>query len=100
MGLWYPKDTKIELTAFVDAYHVGCQDTRRYTSRSTQSLEENLEQMENGTAELYFVKATYQLADIFMKALGRERFEFMINRLGMQSITPEKLKSLAKFEEV
>ncbi|GKG08241.1 hypothetical protein Tco_0334073, partial [Tanacetum coccineum] len=33
-GLWYPKDSSIALTAFADADHVGCQDTRRSTSRS------------------------------------------------------------------
>nr|GEZ22916.1 hypothetical protein [Tanacetum cinerariifolium] len=27
--LWYPKDSSISLTAYVDADHVGCQDTRR-----------------------------------------------------------------------
>ncbi|GKA10332.1 retrovirus-related pol polyprotein from transposon TNT 1-94 [Tanacetum coccineum] len=33
-GLWYPKDSLIALTAFVDADHAGCQDTRRSTSGS------------------------------------------------------------------
>nr|GEZ34340.1 uncharacterized mitochondrial protein AtMg00810-like [Tanacetum cinerariifolium] len=28
-GLWYSKDTAMELTAFVDADHAGCHDTRR-----------------------------------------------------------------------
>ncbi|GJT83599.1 retrovirus-related pol polyprotein from transposon TNT 1-94 [Tanacetum coccineum] len=37
----------------------------------------------------------YQLADIFTKALGRERIEFLINKLGMRSFTPETLKQLA-----
>nr|GEV73873.1 hypothetical protein [Tanacetum cinerariifolium] len=36
----------------------------------------------------------YQLADIFTKALGRERIEFLINKLGMQSFTPETMKQL------
>nr|GEZ52831.1 hypothetical protein [Tanacetum cinerariifolium] len=27
-GLWYPKDSLIALTAFADANHAGCQDTR------------------------------------------------------------------------
>nr|GEV39852.1 hypothetical protein [Tanacetum cinerariifolium] len=31
-GLWYPKDSFIALTAYVDADHAGCQDTRRSTS--------------------------------------------------------------------
>nr|GFC66436.1 uncharacterized mitochondrial protein AtMg00810-like [Tanacetum cinerariifolium] len=31
-GLWYPKDSSVALTAFADADHAGCQDTRRSTS--------------------------------------------------------------------
>ncbi|GKE14520.1 hypothetical protein Tco_1422097 [Tanacetum coccineum] len=53
------------------------------------------EQVENGVVELYFVNTGYQLADIFTKALGRERVEFLINKLGMRSFTPETLKQLA-----
>ncbi|GKF38620.1 hypothetical protein Tco_0118681, partial [Tanacetum coccineum] len=48
-----------------------------------------------GVVELYFVNTEYQLADIFTKALGRERIEFLINKLGMWSFTPETLKQLA-----
>nr|GFB55205.1 uncharacterized mitochondrial protein AtMg00810-like [Tanacetum cinerariifolium] len=65
-GLWYPKDSLIALTAFADADHAGCQDTRRSISE-------------------------YQLADIFTRALGRERIEFLINKLGMRSFTSETL---------
>ncbi|GJT39173.1 hypothetical protein Tco_0939038 [Tanacetum coccineum] len=50
------------------------------------------EQVENGVVELYFVNTEYQLADIFTKALCRERIEFLINKLGMRSFTPETLK--------
>ncbi|GKB52598.1 retrovirus-related pol polyprotein from transposon TNT 1-94 [Tanacetum coccineum] len=57
------------------------------------------EQVENGVVELYFVKTDYQLADIFNKALARERFEFLIKRLSMQSITPEELKHLAESDK-
>ncbi|GJU24577.1 retrovirus-related pol polyprotein from transposon TNT 1-94 [Tanacetum coccineum] len=53
------------------------------------------EHVENGVIELYFVNTEYQLADIFTKALARERIEFLINKLGMQSFTPETLKQLA-----
>ncbi|GKD04390.1 hypothetical protein Tco_1179364, partial [Tanacetum coccineum] len=41
------------------------------------------EQVKNGVVELYFVNTEYQLADIFTKALCRERLEFLINKLGM-----------------
>nr|GEV12804.1 hypothetical protein [Tanacetum cinerariifolium] len=47
------------------------------------------EHVENGVIELYFVNTEYQLAAIFTKALGRERIEFLINKLGMRSFTPE-----------
>ncbi|GJZ72502.1 retrovirus-related pol polyprotein from transposon TNT 1-94 [Tanacetum coccineum] len=53
------------------------------------------EHVENGVIELYFVNTEYQLADIFTKALGRERIKFLINKLGMRSFTPETLKKLA-----
>nr|GEU49832.1 retrotransposon protein, putative, unclassified [Tanacetum cinerariifolium] len=51
------------------------------------------EQVENGVFKLYFIGTEYQLADIFTKALGRERHELLINKLGMQSMSPETLKS-------
>nr|GFC89810.1 uncharacterized mitochondrial protein AtMg00810-like [Tanacetum cinerariifolium] len=41
-GLWYPKDSSVALTAFADADHAGCQDTRRSTSGSVQFLGERL----------------------------------------------------------
>ncbi|GJW41853.1 retrovirus-related pol polyprotein from transposon TNT 1-94 [Tanacetum coccineum] len=174
-GLWYSKDSAIALTAFADADHAGCQDTRRSTSGSMQLLGDRLvswsskrqksaaissteaeyialsgccaqvlwmrsqltdyglgfnkipmycdnksaialccnnvqhsrskhidiryhfikEQVENGVVELYFVRTEYQLADIFTKALCRERIEFLIDKLGMRSFTPETLKELA-----
>ncbi|GJZ68777.1 hypothetical protein Tco_0632327 [Tanacetum coccineum] len=52
------------------------------------------EQVEKGVVELYFVRTEYQLADIFTKALPRERFEFILPRLGMKSMKPETLKRL------
>ncbi|GJY27331.1 retrovirus-related pol polyprotein from transposon TNT 1-94 [Tanacetum coccineum] len=100
--------------SLADADHAGCQDTRRSTSGSIQLLGDRLvswsskrskhidirfhfikEHVENGVIELYFVNTEYQLADIFTKALGRERIEFLINKLGMRSFTPETLKKLA-----
>ncbi|GJU14830.1 hypothetical protein Tco_1142796 [Tanacetum coccineum] len=54
------------------------------------------EQVENGIVELYFVRTEYQVADIFTKPLPRERFEFLIKKLGMKSMSPKTLKSLAE----
>ncbi|GKC19069.1 retrovirus-related pol polyprotein from transposon TNT 1-94 [Tanacetum coccineum] len=173
-GLWYPKDTAMALTAYANADHAGCQDTRRSTSGSAQFLGDKLvswsskkqkstaistteaeyiamsgccaqilwmrsqltdydfafnkiplycdnrsaialwcnnvqhsrskhidirhhfirEQVEKGVGELYFVTTDYQLADIFTKALPRERFEFLLPRLGMMSMSLKTLKRL------
>ncbi|GKA64860.1 hypothetical protein Tco_0764567 [Tanacetum coccineum] len=105
------------LTAYADADHAGCQDTRRSTYGSAQFLGDKLlsaattsntpglntstsdfissrEQVEKGVVELYFVRTEYQLADIFTKALPKERFEFILPRLGMKCMKPKTLKSL------
>ncbi|GKA14034.1 hypothetical protein Tco_0693680 [Tanacetum coccineum] len=42
MGLWYSKDTGMSMTAYADADHVGCQDTRPSTSGSAQFLGDKL----------------------------------------------------------
>nr|GEY16205.1 copia protein [Tanacetum cinerariifolium] len=130
MGLRYSNDIDMSLTAYVNADHAGCQDTRRSTSGSARFLGEKLvswsskndnksaialccnnvqhsrskhidigyhfikEQVENGVIKLYFFNTEYQLADFFTKALGRDRIEFLINKLGMRSFTPETLKQL------
>ncbi|GKA18583.1 retrovirus-related pol polyprotein from transposon TNT 1-94 [Tanacetum coccineum] len=179
MGLWYSKDTGMSLTAYSDADHAGCQDTRRSTSGSAQFLGDKLvswsskkqkstvissteaeyialsgccaqilwmrsqltdygftfnkiplycdnksvialccnnvqhsrakhidvryyyikEQVENGIVELYFVWTEYQLANIFTKPLLRERFNFLIEKLGMRSMSPETLKRLTEEED-
>nr|GFC63547.1 hypothetical protein [Tanacetum cinerariifolium] len=129
-GLWYLKDSSVALTAFADADHAGCQDTRRSTSGSLSdyglvfneipmycdnksaialccnnvqhSWSKHIdiryhfikEQVEQGVIELYFINTEYQLADLFTKALGRERIEFLTNKLGMRSFTPETLQKL------
>ncbi|GKA09776.1 hypothetical protein Tco_0689209 [Tanacetum coccineum] len=56
------------------------------------------EQVENGIVELYFVRREYLLADIFTKPLPRERFNFLIEKLGMRSMSPKTLKRPTKEE--
>ncbi|GKB56682.1 hypothetical protein Tco_0912868 [Tanacetum coccineum] len=122
MGLWYPKDTDIELTAYADADHTGyyglafnkiplycdkksaialcCNNVQPSRSKHIDVKYHFIEEhVENGVVELYFKKKEYQVADIFTKALARERFDFLINQLGMQSMSPENLKRLAESEE-
>ncbi|GJR58186.1 retrovirus-related pol polyprotein from transposon TNT 1-94 [Tanacetum coccineum] len=57
------------------------------------------EQVENRVVELYFAITEYQLANIFTKDLPRERFNFLINKLGMKNMSLETLKSLAEDED-
>nr|GEU99703.1 zinc finger MYM-type protein 1 [Tanacetum cinerariifolium] len=117
-----PEDTAMALTAYEDADHGGCQDRRRSTLGSAQFLEDKLiswsskkqkstamsttvaeyiaiDQVEKGLVELYFMTTDYQLTDIFTKALPRERFEFLLSRLGMKTMSPEPLKRLQEEEE-
>nr|GEW69958.1 retrovirus-related Pol polyprotein from transposon TNT 1-94 [Tanacetum cinerariifolium] len=64
------------------------------------------EQVENEVVELYFMTMDYQLADIFTKALPRERFEFLLPRLGRgeavdafkrrRSLLDHKIQKLSK----
>ncbi|GJU60922.1 retrovirus-related pol polyprotein from transposon TNT 1-94 [Tanacetum coccineum] len=46
------------------------------------------EHVEKGTIELYFVKTDYQLAYLFTKALPVDRFNYLVHRLGMRSLSP------------
>nr|GEW22573.1 copia protein [Tanacetum cinerariifolium] len=176
MGLWYPKDTGFELTAFLDSDHAGCLDSRKSTSGGIQFLGGDKlvswsskkqdftsmssaeaayvslsvcsaqilwmrtqltdygfyfdkihmycdskaaiaiscnpvqhyrtkhidvryhflkEKVGKGIIELFFIKTEYQLADLFTKALSKDKFKYLVRRLGMRCLTPEELEVLA-----
>nr|GEV27957.1 uncharacterized mitochondrial protein AtMg00810-like [Tanacetum cinerariifolium] len=113
MALWYPKDSGFELIDFSDVDRAGCIDTRKSTSEGIQFLGDKLvswmskkqdctamspakaeyvvlsascAQVENGIIELYFVRTEYQLADMFTKALPKDRFQYLIRRIGNGNI--------------
>ncbi|GKD74461.1 hypothetical protein Tco_1332743 [Tanacetum coccineum] len=90
MGLWYSKDSCITLTALQTMIMLVVKIPKEVHLT---------EQVENVVVELYFVRRKYQLAYIFTKALGRERLEFLINKHGMRSMSPEMLKILVEEEE-
>ncbi|GJY69001.1 retrovirus-related pol polyprotein from transposon TNT 1-94 [Tanacetum coccineum] len=48
---------------------------------------ESQEHVERGTVEIYFVGTEYQLADLFTKALPKERFEYLVHRIDIWSST-------------
>ncbi|GJR53286.1 hypothetical protein Tco_1403807 [Tanacetum coccineum] len=52
------------------------------------------EHVECGIIELYFVRTEYQLADMFTKALPKERFQYLVRRIGMRCLTPAELEVL------
>ncbi|GJT90011.1 hypothetical protein Tco_1078856 [Tanacetum coccineum] len=56
-------------------------------------------QVENGNCGLYFVRTEYQLADIFTKPLPREKFNFLIKKLDMRSMSSKMLKRLTEEED-
>ncbi|GJS05178.1 retrovirus-related pol polyprotein from transposon TNT 1-94 [Tanacetum coccineum] len=87
LGLWYSKDSSIALTAFADADHAGCQDTRRSTSGSMQLLGDKLVSWSS--------KRQKSVAISSMEAEYIALIEFLIDKLGMRSFTPETLKELA-----
>ncbi|GJS89785.1 retrovirus-related pol polyprotein from transposon TNT 1-94 [Tanacetum coccineum] len=59
------------------------------------ALSTSYAQVENGIIELYFVKTEYQLADMFTKALPKDRFQYLVRRIGMRCLTPAELEVLA-----
>nr|GEV90250.1 retrovirus-related Pol polyprotein from transposon TNT 1-94 [Tanacetum cinerariifolium] len=169
MGLWYPKSSSFELTAFLDVDHAGCNDSHKITSGGIQFLSDKLvswmskkhnctamssveaeyvvlsascaqvmwmrtqlqdygfnynkiplycdsqsaiaissnpvqhshikhihtryhfikEQVENGIIELYFVRTEYQLANMFTKALPKDRFKYIVRRIVKMEILLE-----------
>ncbi|GJU23730.1 hypothetical protein Tco_1157072 [Tanacetum coccineum] len=91
---------------YADADHAGCQDTRRSTSVCMQYWETDLlAGHQKGRKALRYPLRKLNILlcqavvlnwqNIFTKALGRERIEFLINKLGMRSFTLETLKQWA-----
>ncbi|GJW18523.1 retrovirus-related pol polyprotein from transposon TNT 1-94 [Tanacetum coccineum] len=106
MGLWYPNDSSIALTAYADADHAGCQDTRLSTSGCIQLLRDRLvswSSKRQKSASISSTKAEYialsgccaQLADIFTKALGRRKEIEFLSQAENAKFYPETLKQLA-----
>nr|GEV57700.1 retrovirus-related Pol polyprotein from transposon TNT 1-94 [Tanacetum cinerariifolium] len=70
-----------------------------WSSKKQNSIAILSTEVKNGIVELYFVRTEYQLADIFTKPLPRERFNFLIEKLGMRSMSLETLKHLTEEED-
>ncbi|GJU53264.1 retrovirus-related pol polyprotein from transposon TNT 1-94 [Tanacetum coccineum] len=116
MGLWYSKDSCITLTTYADADQVGCQDTRRSTSGNAQFLGDKLvswsfKKQKSTDYGLKFNKIPLYCDNKSAIALccnnvqhSRSkhidvRFNFLIDKLGIKSMSSETLKSMAEEEE-
>nr|GEW08271.1 retrovirus-related Pol polyprotein from transposon TNT 1-94 [Tanacetum cinerariifolium] len=115
-GLWYSKDIGMSLTTYADADHAGCQDTRRSISGSAQFLGDKLvswsskKQKSTAISNYGFQFNKIPLYCDNKSAIALccknvqhsrastliERFNFLIEKLGMKSMSPETLKRLAK----
>ncbi|GJW76819.1 hypothetical protein Tco_0138501 [Tanacetum coccineum] len=91
MGLWYSKDTGMSLIAYADADHAGCQDTRCSTSGSAQFLGDKLVSWSSKKQKSTAISSTE--ANIFPYLV---LFNFLIEKLGIRSMSPETLKCLAE----
>ncbi|GJS15048.1 putative ribonuclease H-like domain-containing protein [Tanacetum coccineum] len=104
-GLWYPKDTAMALTAYADADHAGCQDTRRSTSGSAQFLGDKLVSWSSkkqkstaiSTTEAEYIAMSGCCAQILWMRSQLTDYGFVL--LGMKSMSPETLKRLQEGEE-
>ncbi|GJS10791.1 retrovirus-related pol polyprotein from transposon TNT 1-94 [Tanacetum coccineum] len=100
MGLWYPKDSRFELIAyfrcrpcrlqpdsdvigdFQESHAISCNPVQHSRQKHIDIRYHFIkEHIEKGTVELYFVGTEYQLADLFTKALSKERFEYLVHRI-------------------
>ncbi|GJU81039.1 retrovirus-related pol polyprotein from transposon TNT 1-94 [Tanacetum coccineum] len=89
MGLWYPKDSGLELIAYSDAdtmqvscIAISCNPVQHSKTKHIDIRYHFIkEHVERGTVEIYFVGTEYQLADLFTKALPKERFEYLVHRI-------------------
>nr|GEX25317.1 integrase, catalytic region, zinc finger, CCHC-type, peptidase aspartic, catalytic [Tanacetum cinerariifolium] len=124
-SLWYTKDSGFELTGLSDVDYAGCkrhlQEYFRWSSIPRRKVAIAIscnpvqhsrtkhiavcyhfikEHVEKGTIELYFVKTDYQMGDLFTKALPVDRFNYLVRRLGMRSLSPQELDRLAKSQKL
>ncbi|GJX23401.1 retrovirus-related pol polyprotein from transposon TNT 1-94 [Tanacetum coccineum] len=120
MGIWYPKDTAMALTTYAEADHKAVfWSLKKQKSTAISTTKAEYIAMSGCCAQILWMRS--QLTDygfafnkiplycnnrsaidlcyIFTNALPRERFEFLLPRLGMKSMTPETLKRLQEGEE-
>nr|GEW08530.1 retrovirus-related Pol polyprotein from transposon TNT 1-94 [Tanacetum cinerariifolium] len=89
MGFWYSKDTCMSLTAYADADHAVCQDTRRSTTGSAQFLDDKLvswsSKKQNSTAissiEAEYIALSGRYAQILWMRSQLIDYSFQFNKI-------------------
>ncbi|GJT63045.1 hypothetical protein Tco_1006578 [Tanacetum coccineum] len=102
MGLWYPKDTGFELTAFSDSDHAGCLDSRKSTSggitisRCDKLVSWSIQRAGrhlNVFAEVRELSIGIEYH--FIREQVEKGFKYLVKRLDMRCLTPDELEVLA-----
>nr|GEY68652.1 uncharacterized mitochondrial protein AtMg00810-like [Tanacetum cinerariifolium] len=89
MGLWYPKDSRFEITAFSNADHTGCIDSRKRTSGGIRFLGDKLvswmSKKQNCTAmssaEAEYVALSVSCAQVMWMRTQLQDYGFNYNKI-------------------
>ncbi|KAI3706885.1 hypothetical protein L6452_24932 [Arctium lappa] len=89
LGLWYPKDTSFELTAYTDADHAGCMLDRKSTSGHVQFLGDKLVSwgskkqlcVSTSTAEAEYVAAASCCSQVLWMRTQLRDYGFHFNKI-------------------
>ncbi|GKE58166.1 hypothetical protein Tco_1497351 [Tanacetum coccineum] len=89
MGLWYMKDSGFELTAFSDADHARCLDTRKRTSEGIQFLGDKLVSWMSkkqvctamSSAEVEYVALSASCAQVIWMRTQLKDYRFNYNKI-------------------
>nr|GEU99239.1 retrovirus-related Pol polyprotein from transposon TNT 1-94 [Tanacetum cinerariifolium] len=121
MGLWYPKGSSFGLTAFSDADHAGCIDSRKSTSGGMQFLDDklvswmlkkqNCTAISSAEAEYMALSTSFSHSNFMQPRTAlpyqahpysvslhkrTDRFKYLVRRIGMRCLTLAELEVLAK----
>ncbi|KAJ9544368.1 hypothetical protein OSB04_024075 [Centaurea solstitialis] len=88
-GLWYPKDSCFELTAFTDSDHVGCKLNRKSTSGACQFLGDKLVSWSSrkqncvclSTAEAEYVAAACCCSQVLWMKIQLANYGYTMHRI-------------------
>nr|GEY34329.1 ribonuclease H-like domain-containing protein [Tanacetum cinerariifolium] len=96
MGLWYPKGSSFELTAFSDVDHAGCIDSRKSTSGGIQFLGDKLVSWMSKKQNCTAMSSTEAKYVALSASCAQVMFKYLVRRIGMRCLAPTELEVLAK----